>query len=194
IENVILVGDPRQCTYSTNNLPKYKPYNNGGIKEFHRRFWQGICDLDETTLNCSHRNEKIICDLSSLLYQAYTPTLSCSCCIDSDEHLGIYLIPKSKSESYLKQYSPVQLRLTAATKVNTSYSYMNMGVAKGLTLNRVLLYPTKDMTEWLFDPNYDLAHATRSKFYVGLTRPKLSLGILIDDKNISRFSSRFPIY
>lgn len=157
IENVILVGDPRQCTYSTNNLSKYKPYNNGGIKEFHNKFWKDICEIDELTLNCSHRNEKVICDLSSLLYQAYTPTSSCSCCVDNDEHLGIYLIPKSKVEKYLAQYSPIQLRLTASTKVNTNYSYMNMGVAKGLTLDRVLLYPTKDMADWLSNHNHALA-------------------------------------
>lgn len=194
VDNVILVGDPRQCTYSTNNLPKYKPYNNGGIKEFRNKFWKDICELDESTLNCSHRNEKIICNLSSLLYQTYTPTSSCACCIDNDEHLGIYLIPKSKLENYLEQYSPVQLRLTASTKVNTNYSYMNMGVAKGLTLDRVLLYPTKDMVDWLSNHNHELADSTRAKFYVGLTRPKLSLGVLLDDKKISKFSNQFPIY
>ena len=42
IKNVILVGDPRQCTYSTNSLSKYKPYNKGGVKEFYFKFWREL--------------------------------------------------------------------------------------------------------------------------------------------------------
>lgn len=194
IENVILVGDPRQCTYSTNNLPKYKPYNKGGVKEFYQKFWGELCELDEITLNCSHRNEKVICDLSSLLYQSFSPTLPCDCCVDQDEHLGIYIVPQSKVNEYLIQFSPIQLRLTANTKVDPSFSCMNMGVAKGLTLERVLLYPTTEMKRWLIDSNHQLAEATRAKLYVGLTRPKLSLGILMEDNKLNIFSDKFLIY
>lgn len=194
IENVILVGDPRQCTYSTNNLPKYKPYNNGGVKEFYFKFWKNLCELDEMTLKYSHRNEKIICEISSLLYQNFSPTEPCDCCVDNSEHLGIFIVPKSKTESYLNQFFPTQLRLTVSTKVDPNFSCMNMGVAKGLTLDRVLLYPTQDMLKWLIDPNHQLADATRAKFYVGLTRPKLSLGILVDDRKVTLYSHKFVVY
>lgn len=194
VENVLLVGDPRQCTYSTNNLPKYKPYNNGGVKDFYLNFWQDLCELDQTTLQYSHRNEKIICDLSSLLYQSFAPTEPCTCCMESDSHLGVFIIPKSKKEDYLKDYFPTQLRLTVSTKVNSNFACMNMGVAKGLTLDRVLLYPTQDMLKWLIDPNHKLADATRAKFYVGLTRPKLSLGILVEDRNVAQFAHKFIVY
>lgn len=194
VNNVLLVGDPRQCTYSTNNLSKYKSYNNGNIKDFYLKYWRNLCDLDEKTLQYSHRNEKIICDLSSLLYQSFSPTEPCICCIENDEHLGVFIIPESKKENYLKNYSPTQLRLTVATKVNPNFTCMNMGIAKGLTLDRVLLYPTKDMLKWLIDSNHKLADATRAKFYVGLTRPKLSLGIVIEDKSVSRYLDKFEIY
>lgn len=194
VDNVLLVGDPRQCTYSTNNLQKYSKYNHGGIKLFYDDFWKSLCEFDEKTLNHSHRNEKIICDLSSLLYTTYTPTLPCECCIEEDDHLGIYIIPKSKINSYLERYSPIQLRLTTRTKVNPQYSSMNMGVAKGLTLERVLLYPTADMCRWLLDHEHDLANATRAKLYVGLTRPKLSLGIVVDDNSIANYSKKYVVF
>ncbi len=194
VNKVLLVGDPRQCTYSTNSLPKYKAYNNGGVKEFYLKFWKNLCTLDEITLQHSHRNEKIICDLSSLLYQKFQPTEPCVCCVDDDEHLGIFIVPKSKKEQYLNDYFPTQLRLTVATKVNPHFACMNMGVAKGLTLDRVLLYPTKDMQKWLIDSNHELADATRAKFYVGLTRPKLSLGIIVEDKNLAHYVHKFAVY
>jgi len=194
VENVLLVGDPRQCTYSTNNLPKHRPYNNGGIKEFYLKFWQKLCELDETTLQYSHRNEKVICDLSSLLYQSFPPTEPCSCCSEHDGHLGIFIVPKSKKDNYLETYSPTQLRLTVSTAINPNFACMNMGVVKGLTLDRVLLYPTADMLKWLIDPSHQLKDATRAKFYVGLTRPKLSLGIIVEDRNVNKFKSKFEIY
>lgn len=194
VENVLLVGDPRQCTYSTNNLSKYKPYNKGGVKEFYSKYWQKLCDLDETTLQYSHRNEKIICELSSLLYQSFTATEPCVCCIEDDRHLGLFIVPRRKIDKYLSDYRPTQLRLTTATKINPNFPCMNMGVAKGLTIDRVLLYPTKDMLKWLIDSKHKLADATRSKFYVGLTRPKLSLGIIVDDKSLEQYADKFVVY
>jgi len=194
VNNVLLVGDPRQCTYSTNNLPKYKLYNTGGVKEFYLKFWHNLCELDENTLQFSHRNEKAICDLSSLLYQSFKPTETCACCVDEDEHLGVFIVPRSGIDHYLNNYKPTQLRLTAKTEVNHNFAFMNMGIAKGLTLDRVLLYPTTDMLKWLIDSNHKLADATRAKFYVGLTRPKLSLGIIVEDKTVVQYIDKFVIY
>lgn len=194
IDNVLLVGDPRQCTYSTNNSPKYKQFRNGKIKDFYDKYWVHVCALDEQTLMKSHRNEQIICELSSSLYPSFSPTTSCDCCIDSDQHLGVFIVPQSKKIKYLNTYAPTQLRWSSSTKVELQYKFMNMGLAKGITLDRVLLYPTKEMGEWLLNNNHQLAHTTRAKFYVGLTRSKLSLGILIDDKKINQFTSKFEVY
>lgn len=196
IENVIAVGDPRQTTYSTHHSQKYEQYSKGKIKDFFTEKLNGICEIDEETLCKSHRNEQIICHISSQLFPEFAPSESCECCNDTHiEHLGIFYIPESKHLSYLEKYTPTQLRWDARSKkVNALYPVMNIGSSKGLTFERVLLYPTKQMIEWFKDETIRFEQQTQSKFYVGLTRAKYSLGILIADKDIRKMRPIFPAY
>ena len=50
------------------------------------------------------------------------------------------------------------------------------------------------MVEWLKDETKTFEQQTQSKFYVGLTRARYSLGILIADKELSKVRQIFPIY
>ncbi len=148
------------------------------------------------TLCKSHRNEPIICHISSLLFPDLTPSESCECCDDSHiDHLGVFYIPESKKLNYLEKYKPIQLRWDSRNKkVNQNYLVMNIGSSKGLTLDRVILYPTSQMIDWLKDEKITFAQQTQSKFYVGLTRARYSLGILIADKDLSKVRALFPTY
>jgi len=196
IQNVIAVGDPRQTTYSTHHSQKYKKYSEGKIRNFFCEHLGELCEIDEITLSKSHRNEQIVCAISSQLFPELTPSVSCECCDDSHiEHLGAFYVPESKHLKYLEQYNPIQLRWDSRnSKVNPKFIAMNIGSSKGLTLDRVLLYPTKNMIDWLNDENTQLVQQTQSKFYVGLTRAKYSLGILVADNELSKLRQIIPIY
>ncbi|WP_151816714.1 UvrD-helicase domain-containing protein [Acinetobacter junii] len=196
VENVIAVGDPRQTTYSTHHSQKYEKYSQGKISNFFSENLHHICEIDEVTLCKSHRNESIICHVSSLLFPDLTPSESCECCDDSHiDHLGVFYIPESKKLNYLEKYKPIQLRWDSRNKnVNPNYLVMNIGSSKGLTLDRVILYPTSQMIDWLKDEKITFAQQTQSKFYVGLTRARYSLGILIADKDLSKVRALFPTY
>ena len=130
------------------------------------------------------------------MFPELTPSVSCECCDDSHiEHLGAFYVPESKHLKYLEQYNPIQLRWDSRnSKVNPKFIAMNIGSSKGLTLDRVLLYPTKNMIDWLNDENTQLVQQTQSKFYVGLTRAKYSLGILVADNELSKLRQIIPIY
>ncbi|VTX92613.1 UvrD-helicase domain-containing protein [Acinetobacter ursingii] len=196
IQSVIAVGDPRQTTYSTHHSQKYEKYSKGKIKDFFSENLNGICEIDEFTLCRSHRNEQIICRVSSQLFPEFTPSESCECCNDSNkEHLGIFYVPESRKLKYLQQYKPTQLRWDSRNKkVNYEYPVMNIGSSKGLTLDRVMLYPTSQMIEWFKDQTKTFEQQTQAKFYVGLTRAKYSLGILVADKELSKLRKEIPIY
>ena len=198
IENVIAVGDPRQTTYSTHHSQKYEKYSKGKVKDFFTENLNDTCEIDEVTLCKSHRNEQIICEISSQLFPNFAPSESCECesCNDSHiEHLGIFYVPTSKKLSYLEQFKPVQLRWDSRNKnVVVQYSSMNIGSSKGLTLDRVILYPTSQMIEWFKDESKTFEQQTQSKFYVGLTRARYSLGILVEDKDLSKVRPLFPVY
>ena len=58
----------------------------------------------------------------------------------------------------------------------------HLGESKGLTFERVLIYPTSKMIDWIFDHSKEMKSQSKSKFYVGVTRAKYSVGIVFDNK------------
>lgn len=76
----------------------------------------------------------------------------------------------------------MQLRDKRNVKVNEEYSVINFGESKGLTFDRVLIYPTKPMMDWILDHSKDLPYQSKSKLYVAITRARYSVGIVYDNK------------
>lgn len=141
----------------------------------------------QTTLSNSHRNNKEICEFSSKLYSGsdFQPVSPCSCsgCRERiTKHEGVYIVNPVDVDGYLKRFSPVQLRWNTTTNTNPNFLTLNMGQSKGKTFERVLIYPTKEMTKWVKDNQTKLESSTRAKLYVAITRAKYSVGIVVDFK------------
>lgn len=180
---ISLVGDPRQVTYLTHNEAKNKKYAEGNIRQFIMDSCKSLIagNIDEDSLSVSHRNNKEICHLSSKLYPQYLATSPCLCCREtSSVHNGIFLVRNVDKEKYLAQYNPIQLRWSVTVATNPEYLTYNFGESKGKTFDRVLIYPTKEMKQWLTNMKIILKNETRAKFYVGITRAKFSVGIIYD--------------
>lgn len=175
--NVLLVGDPRQGTYSTNSSAKNKKFRKTAIVNF---FEDDSLEIqkDTTSLTTNYRCNEAICNLSNKLFPDLPQIISGN--IVKTNHDGVFLVRKVDLEDYLKTYSPVQLRENVKTKVLPNYSVMNFGESKGLTFDRVLIYPTKPILQWLENNSSKLAPTSLSKFYVALTRARYSVGILYD--------------
>lgn len=182
--SVLLVGDPRQVTYHTHFTSKHKDYLEGNIKGFVQdKLGKRItCEVDEITLGVSHRNNQLICDYSAKLYTGWPTPIFCNCpkCIREDEHQGVFIVKPKDVDRYIKKYSPVQLRWSSSTKVNPNTKAVNLGESKGSTLDRVLIYPTDPMKNWIRDNTFNLKPEARAKLYVGLTRARLSSTIVMD--------------
>lgn len=185
--NILLVGDPRQVTYLTHPSRKHKQkYGNGRIKEFLQDNCKRLLSadsIDEATLKKSHRNNKQICDFSSKLYPQYEKTEPCECkdCHNEKiDHQGVFIVKPKDVRRYLRNYKPVQLRWNKRTKTNPSFSTYNFGESKGQTHDRVLIYPTKEMIDWLINNKSKLEDSTRAKLYVALTRSRYSSAIIYD--------------
>lgn len=148
--DVTMVGDPRQVTYHTHNEAKYKKYAEGKIEEFIRSECKKIdCIIDKETLNDSYRNNQSICSYSSQLYEEYGETGTKQ--FEVTGHDGVYLVRPNDVDAYLEEFKPIQLREKRTVKVNDGYSAINMGESKGLTYDRVLIYPTGTMKNWMKD-------------------------------------------
>lgn len=178
---MILVGDPRQTTYRTHYEAKYKKYSGGKIMDFVKDVIPGM-EIDISTLSVSYRNNQIICDLAN---QMYPSMKTCNSAMhETTAHDGIFWVHENDIDQYIDIYHPVQLRHDRRTKVNAKSKPMNFGSAKGLTFNRVLIYPTKPMLDWLSGKSLNMKNESLSKFYVAVTRARYSVAFVYKTKRL----------
>lgn len=171
---VIMVGDPRQCTYSTHSSRKYKKYSCGKIDEFLKNECRKLdIKIDETTLNCTYRNNDIICNFANGLYPERTSTNFIRKAKGESE--GVMIINQADTGKYLQKFNATQLRENKGTVINDEYPYYNFGESKGLEFQRVIIYPTKPMWEWLVNNNSDLKPQSKARLYVAITRARDSV-------------------
>ena len=90
-------------------------------------------------------------------------------------HDGVFIITHSDVERYYEHFNPVILKYDRKTDVGGMASF-NYGECKGMTFDRVLLYPTKLLVAFLSGEQLK----TQEKSYVAVTRPKYSLAIVVD--------------
>jgi DNA helicase II / ATP-dependent DNA helicase PcrA len=176
---VLMVGDPRQVTYLTNHSRKYKKYIDGNIKGFLKNECkEDICDIDEKTLLKSHRNSKLICSFSSAIYPEFAACKPCGCkkCREqTPDHQGVFLIKNGCVSEYCKNYNPQILRYQKA-----EFPDLNYGISKGLSFDRVLIYPTEKIRNYLKNGDVSKIDSIKAKFYVATTRARHSVGIVCD--------------
>ncbi|MFA5746795.1 MAG: UvrD-helicase domain-containing protein [Candidatus Paceibacterota bacterium] len=179
--NVLLVGDPRQSTYSTNNSSKNKKFKKSKIVNFFEGNLtkSSKIEIDDSSLMINYRSCPAICDLSNKLFPGFKKTTSGNEQITN--HDGVFLIKKIDIKRYLQKYHPIQLRWDSRTEVEKDYKVLNFGISKGLEFERVIIYPTTQFIGWLKDDNFNLNPVSRSKLYVAITRAMYSVGIVCDE-------------
>ncbi len=184
--NVLLVGDPRQVTYLTHHDKLHSGYRDGRIEQFILdKCKNQKCEIDTSTLKYSHRNNIEICKFSSQLYPQYPESepCNCECCRNEiSSHNGIFVVRKSDVNHYRLLYAPTILRYKDAEDTE-----WNFGKAKGLGFNRVLIYPTDTIIQYLKTENLTKTRRGKTteafdiaKFYVAVTRARYSVAIVYD--------------
>lgn len=188
--NIVLVGDPRQAIYSTNNSRKNKKYVKSEIVNFFEDSKLEI-ETDTTSLVVNHRCPQSICDYSNLLYPDLPSSNSGNKEITG--HDGLFMLPTKHLNNYLEKYNPIQLRDSIKTSINEEFQALNFGKSKGLTRKRIVIYPSGPMVKWLINHDVEISKAARAKLYVALTRAKHSVAIVLKDKDIKKITG-LPIY
>ena len=192
---VLLVGDPRQVIYLTHHSNKYAKYREGKIKDFVERECNSpeqICEIDEASLQSSHRNNGFICDFSSALFPEYPASNPCVCndCRPSNiAHQGIFAVKPADVANYCEKYHPRLLRYH-----NSQFPDLNFGRSKGLGFDSVLVYPTDKMANYLITRDLRSIETIRAKFYVAVTRARYSVGIVCDFNDDTHFMTGISKY
>lgn len=183
---LLMVGDPRQVTYVTHHERRHKKYADGGIVDFLRNELpkKVAVTIDETTLNRSHRNSAVICEVSSRLYPAQPASQACECVrcrTATGAGTGVFILRMADYAHYLATVQPMQLRdKISSPGVDYRWPVMNFGESKGRGFDHVVILPTEPMRLWLSDPATDLRPQSRAKFYVAMTRARHSVAIAMD--------------
>ena len=175
-----MVCDPRQVTYLTHLEAKNRPYREGLIENYIlEKCEDAKFQIDTETLSDSYRSNQLICTFSNKLF----PNLpDCNTRVtETTNHDGVFLVDRSNISKYLIDFNPVQLRWNNNSPlVNEGYSFYNFGESKGMTFDRVLIFPTQPMLDWLLNHDSELKNSARARFYVGITRARYSVGIVCD--------------
>lgn len=176
--NIMVVGDPRQHTFRTNLCPRNKRYCGAGLAQwFCEREGQCQCSLE--THNYSYRCNQAICDFADTVFPGLQSTKSRD--VPPSGHDGVFTVPASLLRDYLCDYGPVTALRYDKNADTIGIPATNIGVAKGSTHDRVIIFPTKPMLTFLKDGDASKLKSPE-KLYVAVTRARFSVAFVVPDK------------
>ena len=171
---ILAVGDPRQATFSTNNSSKNKQYKKSHILEWIKRAKATGLFVIEERADC-YRSNQIICDFADALFPDLPKTKSHNMTVTG--HDGIFSIKPHEVSEYIATHKPQLLRHSVRTKT-MGLPALNIGLAKGRTYDRVLIFPTEPMKVYWATKNLEKA-GDLTKLYVAVTRARYSTAFVI---------------
>lgn len=188
---VDMVGDIRQAILATNERErKNKKFMYMGIwNKFKADEKSRNIKIDQRcqTWRCSPE----VASLADSMFEeewGFEPTISMNERVTG--HDGIFLIKPEHVDVYMERYSPLPLRHSAGTGKSFDHlPFINFGKAKGLGRERVLIYPTGPIIQFLQEGTA-LKHQQAANFYVAVTRAEQSVGIILDTPG----QSRYPVW
>jgi DNA helicase-2/ATP-dependent DNA helicase PcrA len=174
--SVTLVGDHRQATFRTNNAAKNSGY--GGVKIVEKfREWNRakLCDLtyERDTYRCNQQ----IADIADGFFPKEPKTKSLN--KKTTGHDGVFVIKSADVAAYVEKYRPQVLRMDVKTDC-CGYPALNFGESKGLTFERVLIFPHKLGQKWLSTGQLTHVEKSAAKMYVGVSRARYSVAFVHD--------------
>jgi len=173
--NLTVVGDPRQHTFATNLGSRNKQYRGAGLAQwFSER--NGHCTLE--TRAYSYRCNQAICNFADKIFPTMPHTASRE--VPTSEHDGVFTVHKNLLADYLRDHGPVTALRHDRNADTCSLPAMNIGLAKGSTHDRVIIFPTRPMLAFLADGDASRLKAPE-KLYVAVTRARFSVAFVVPD-------------
>lgn len=167
------VGDVKQSTYTTYNAKKNKKITGIHLIDFFKELERkGIITLQFN--NKTKRFGREICEFSNSICNDKNNRIE-SDKIYKKENQGVYLLDKKDFENYFKIYKPTILKFNAKTKID--YDSLNFGQCKGMTFDRVAIFPNNKYKEFLKNGT---SLDSPCKYYVSATRARYSIVFVVE--------------
>lgn len=173
--HVTVAGDPRQHTYSTNHSRKNKQFRGQGMVDWLQQR-VGACEIENRAE--SWRCNQAICDWADALCPELPTTTSRNQMRTG--HDDVVYLAQEDVPVYVEKFNPTVLRDSRKAKT-MGLTAMNIGVSKGSTFDRVLIFPTQPMLKYIKtgDPS---VLAAPERLYVAVTRARYSVAFVVDRK------------
>lgn len=179
---ITCVGDNKQATFKTNNSIKNKRKSGTNIWDFFQNMIvEGMVILRKNLTSRRFNNE--ICSFANEVYPNEN-NINTSM-NEKTGHDGVFILAVKDVSKYYDYYSPTVLKYDRKTITGKYYSF-NFGECKGLTFERVMIYPNGPFKDFLIKGK---KLSSPQKYYVAATRAKYSIAFVIDTlpKNIKQF-------
>jgi hypothetical protein len=178
-----MVGDIRQAILNTNVAdPKYKQYKGVAIKDwFEKQAKAGHLSIDHqmVTWRCNQQ----IADLADSIFdQTWGFETTKSMNQATTGHDGVFAVDPLHAAAYADRFKPLCLRHSAASCRELDLPFMNIGVAKGLESERVLVGLTGVMRKF-FKDGTQLVPGSACSLYVAVTRARSSVALVTEHPN-----------
>lgn len=175
-----MVGDVRQAIILTNpQEQKNSPYKFMKVWNwFRERETQGRLVITQSSETWRCRPE--IAEFADSLFDpewGFEATTSNNAV--ETRHDGLFLVRSEDVPAYLHTHNPLFLRDGANSGRTLTYDFTNFGVAKGMTVERVLVLPTGPIKN-LLTRSTALEDRPACKLYVAVTRAEQSVAFVLD--------------
>lgn len=171
--DVICVGDNKQATFKTNHSIRNKSKSGTKIWDFFQKLIsEDVVEVQKNLI--SRRFNQEICSFANMVYPNEN-NIGTSM-NEKTNYDGVILINKTDVQKYYNYYRPIILKYDKKTSTD-GYPSFNFGECKGMTFERVLIYPNGPFKDFLLKGK---ALKTPQKYYVAATRAKYSIAFVVD--------------
>lgn len=178
--DLFMVGDVRQSVYDTNpHDPNLKQYRGVKMLDWFTKH-QELGLLEVAHASETWRSNQGIADFSDSVFPsefAFEKTVSRATA--RTEHDGVFAICSEVVPAYVAHFNPLCLRASVATARDVDLPFRNFGKVKGLSVDRVLIYPTRPIVE-LLTKGKELNPQSACGLYVAVTRARHSVAFVVD--------------
>lgn len=174
-----MVGDMRQTVFSTNAQdPRHKKYRGLGMLDWFE-LQRKAERLEVEHSSTSWRSVQAVATFSDTIFDPALEFPATESAQDkSSEHDGVFAVAPEHVAAYIEQYQPACLRQMVTTSVTEGVTAANFGISKGQTHDRVLIFTTMPMRDFLTNGAL-LSGESACGLYVGVTRAVYSVAFVL---------------
>jgi len=178
--DLVMVGDVRQALLLTNPRErKNSQYKGIQVKKwFDERAAAGLLDITQAAT--TWRSNQIIADFADSIFDdswGFEKTTSINNGVTG--HDGVFVVRPEHVDAYMPLFQPLCLRHNANSARSLGLPFMNFGIAKGRTCERVLIAPTGVISDFL-RLGKQLEDLAACSLYVAVTRARASVAFVSD--------------